>query len=90
MIKEELLKWFEDSKKDHYTKLAIDTIYNLFNIFNDKLTDNYVVFNNGGGVYFQIWINIDEDLFNYYIDKHYVFYIKYKGVEYKCNQKLKV
>lgn len=87
-IKEDLLKWFENNKKEHYTKLAIDTVYNLFNIFNDKLTDNYIIIENGGGDYFQIWDEIDEKSFEYFRDNRYVFYIKYKGVEYKGNEKL--
>lgn len=89
MIKKELLQWFENSKNDHNTKLGIDTIYSLFNIFNDKLTDNYVILSNGGGTYFQIWEDIDEGLFNFYINNTYMYYIKYKGVEYKSQRKLK-
>ena len=89
MIKEELLEWFENNKNDHSVKLAMDTIYHLNNIFKDELTDNYVICSNGGGVYFQIWDDIDEVLFNYYINNPYMYYIKYKGIEYKGQKKLR-
>jgi len=87
-IKQELLKWMSDPQNSNL-KLSVETFNILHKIINDNFTGDFVIFDNKGGVSFEIWdITGDDKLYQHYKDASYVYFIRYNGLEEMGNLKL--